>query len=286
MKAAPFDYVAPDSVEAAVDCLAENVGDAMVLAGGQTLMPLLALRMSQPTVLVDINRIEALQGVTRGDGATRIGAVTRQADALTDRTIADHAPGIPKALRFVGHYQTRNRGTVGGSIALGEPAAELPCTALTLGAKIEARSVRGTRLIDAEDFYLGPYTNALESDELVTAVLFPDLPHGTITLAHEVARRPGDFALVGLICALTIHGGTFHAARIGWFGMGQTPLRSLETERSLVGERVSGIDLADVARMAVSETDPADDHHATAAYRRTVGERVFRRAVSQALESA
>ena len=285
MKPAPFDYAAPASVEEAVSLLAQHGAAAQVLAGGQTLMPLLALRMAQPGVIVDINRIKELSGVSHLDGATRIGAITRQAEVLTDPTIAAHAPTIAQAVRFVGHHQTRNRGTVGGSISLGEPAAELPCTALTLGARIEARSTRGTRQIAVEDFYLGPYSNALEPDELVTALHFPDLPAGTITVVHEIARRPGDFALVGLICALTVEGGAFSRARIGWFGMGPTPLRSPQAEQALVGQSLGGVDLTEIGRLAASETDPLDDHHATAAYRRTVGARVFRRAVSQALEA-
>ena len=285
MKAAPFDYVVPDSIEAAVDHLARGAGDATVLAGGQTLMPLLALRMSTPGVLVDINRIKALSGVTRADGGTRVGAITRQAEVLTDGTIAAHSPGVAQAVRFVGHHQTRNRGTVGGSVSLGEPAAELPATAVTLGARIEARSSRGTRLIAAEEFYVGPYSTVLEPDELVTAVIFPDLPAGTLTIVHEVARRPGDFALVGLVSALTLEGGVFKAARIGWFGMGPTPMRSPQAEAALIGKSLSGVDLVEIGRLAASETDPLDDHHADAAYRRTVGARVFRRAVSQALEA-
>ncbi|MDB5444945.1 MAG: xanthine dehydrogenase family protein subunit, partial [Phenylobacterium sp.] len=207
MKAAPFDYVAPTTVEEALEHLANNAGEANVLAGGQTLVPLLALRMATPSVLIDINRIAALSGVTRADGGTRIGAVTRQNEALADPTVAAQVPALAKALRFVGHHQTRNRGTIGGSVALGEPAAETPATALALGAVVEVRSRRGAREIPVEDFYLGPYTTALEPDEMITAVRFPDWPAGAITVVHEVARRPGDFALVGLVCAFALDGG-------------------------------------------------------------------------------
>lgn len=285
MKAAPFDYVVPETVEEALDHLARGAGDAIVLAGGQTLMPLLALRMATPSVVVDINRIPALSGVSRAEGGVRVGAVTRQATILTDPTVAAHAPTLAQAVRNVGHHQTRNRGTVGGSTSLGEPAAELPATALALEAMIEARSVRGVRQIAAADFYTGPYSTVLEPDELVTAILYPDLPPDTATLVHEVARRPGDFALTGFVGAFTVEGGVITRARIAWLAMGPTPLRSPRAEAALVGQKVGQIDLAEIGRLAASETDPMDDGHASADYRRTAGARVFRRAVSQALEA-
>ncbi len=285
MKAAPFDYVAPDSIEAAVDHLARGGGESVVLAGGQTLMPLLALRMATPSVVVDINRIAELSGVSRLDGATRVGATTRQATILTDPTIAAHAPTLAQAVRNVGHHQTRNRGTVGGSVSLGEPAAELPATALALEAMIETRSPRGTRRIAAGDFYTGPYSTVLEPDELVVALHYPDLPANTLTLVHEVARRPGDFALTGFIGAFTVDGGAISRARISWLAMGPTPMRSPKAEAALVGQRVGQIDLDEIGRLAASETDPMDDGHASADYRRTAGARIFRRAVGQALET-
>lgn len=283
MKPAPFDYVVPDSIEAAVQHLADVGGDANVLAGGQTLMPLLALRMAQPSVLVDINRIAALSGISRAEGGTRLGATTRQNTILADATVAQHTPGLAKATSFVGHHQTRNRGTIGGSISLAEPAAEYPATALALGAVIEAVSTRGARRIAADDFFLGPYTTALEPDELVVAVHFPDWPAGTVTIVEEVARRPGDFALVGLVCALSIDGGKVAKAGVGWFGMGPTPMKSRQAEAALLGQSVANLDLVGIAQLAIADTDPLDDLHATSHYRRTVGARVFQRAVGQAL---
>src|SRR5579862_3658695 len=172
MKPAPFDYLAPASIDEACAALAEAGGGATILAGGQTLMPLLNLRMSQPFIIVDINKIAALQGITRTDGGTRIGPMTRQCDVLSSAVLARDLPVLVEAVRHVGHHQTRNRGTVGGSIVLGEPAAELPAAAVALGASIEARSTRGTRRIAAGDFYLGPYMNVLEPDELVTGITF------------------------------------------------------------------------------------------------------------------
>lgn len=283
MKPAPFDYVAPATIEEACRLLAEAGGGATVLAGGQTLMPLLALRMSQPFVVVDINRIGALGGVSRGDGFTRVGPIVRQNEIIEDATLGRVLPGLVMATRHVGHHQTRNRGTIGGSVALGEPAAELPAVAVALGALLEVRSVRGVRLVAAQDFYLGPYMTVLEPDELVTGIQFPDWPADTIILFREVARRPGDFALVGLVGALTVVGGRIERAGIAWFGMGPTPIKARQAEAALIGQACVGIDARGIAELAIADTAPFDDHHATGDYRRTVGSRIFTRALGEGL---
>lgn len=284
MKPAPFDYVAPGSIEEACERLAEAGGGATVLAGGQTLMPLLALRMSQPFVLVDINRIAALKGVTRTAEATRVGPVTRQNEVLADPTLAKSLPILVTAMRHVGHHQTRNRGTIGGSIALGEPAAEMPATAVALGANVEVRSTRGVRRIAAEELYLGPYMTTLEPDELVTGIDYPDWPGDTITVFREVTQRPGDFALVGLVGGLTVAGGKIARIGLAWFGMGPTPIKALQAEKALLGQPVAGLDLAGLAELAIADTAPFDDHHASAEYRRTVGRRIFARTLGEALD--
>lgn len=283
MKPAPFDYYAPTTIEAACALLAEAGGGATVLAGGQTLLPLLALRMSQPFIVVDINRIDALKQVVRSEGTTRIGSGVRQNDAIADTTLNRFLPLVVTATRHVGHHQTRNRGTIGGSIALGEPAAELPATAVASGASIEVQSVRGTRRIRAEDMYVGPYATTLEPDELITAIEFPDWPSGTIPLFHELARRPGDFALVGLVGTLAIDNGRIGRASIAWFGMGPTPIKARRAEAALAGQAATSLDTKGIAEIAITETTPFDDRHATAEYRRTVGRRIFARALSDAL---
>jgi carbon-monoxide dehydrogenase medium subunit len=284
MKPAQFDYYAPTTIEEACTLLAEAGGGATVLAGGQTLMPLLALRMSQPFILVDINRIDALKGVKRADGATRIGPMTRQNEAIADATLGRALPVLVTAARHVGHHQTRNRGTVGGSIALGEPAAELPATAVALGATIEARSVRGTRQIRAEEMYLAPYSTVLESDELLTAIDFPDWPADSVPLFREVAQRPGDFALVGLVGALAVESGRVSRAGIAWFGMGPTPIKARQAEAELIGQAVANLDVQRLAELAIADTAPFDDRHASAEYRRTVGRRIFARTLQEALK--
>lgn len=275
MKPAPFDYYAPATVEEACQLLADAGGGATVLAGGQTLMPLLALRMSQPFILVDINRIKALQGVRQDGSVTRIGPVTRQNQAIADATLNRVQPLIVQATRHVGHHQTRNRGTVGGSIALGEPAAELPATAVALGASVQVRSTRGTRTIKAEALYLGPYATALEPDELLTGIEIPQWAEGTVPLFREVAMRPGDFALVGVTGALTVRDGFIERAGIAWFGMGPTPMKARQVEAAMVGQRIDSLDVQAMAELAIADTAPFDDLHATAEYRRTVGRRVF-----------
>lgn len=283
MKPAPFDYVRPATVEQACRILSEAGGGAQVIAGGQTLMPLLNLRMSQPFILVDITAIPELQTVTRTDGAIRIGAAVRQADALADPLLARHLPALVTALGHVGHHQTRNRGTVGGSVALGEPAAEMPATAVALDATIEVSSVRGARTIAAAQFYLGPYMTVLEPDELVTGIAYPDWPDGHLVIFREVAQRAGDFALVGLVGALALEGGAITRAGLAWFGMGPTPIRARVAESALVGTSIATVDAEAVAAAALEGTAPFDDHHASAEYRRTVGRRVFARTLREAL---
>ncbi|MCX7864998.1 MAG: FAD binding domain-containing protein, partial [Novosphingobium sp.] len=188
-----------------------------------------------------------------------------------------------QALSHVGHYQTRSRGTVGGSVSLGEPAAEMPATAVALGAEIEIRSTRGQRKVRTEEFYLGPYMTVLEPDEMVTAITYPDWAEGHVTLFCEVAQRPGDFALVGMVGALELSGGVVSRAGIAWFGMGPTPIRARQAEAALLGKPLAAIDAEAVAMLAIADTAPFDDHHASAEYRRTVGRRIFARTLREAL---
>jgi aerobic carbon-monoxide dehydrogenase medium subunit len=283
MKPAPFDYYAPTTVDEACALLAEAGGGATILAGGQTLLPLLALRMSQPFILVDINKIPALKGVHRVGNATRIGPAMRQNEVIADKTLCQMLPVLVTATGHVGHHQTRNRGTIGGSIALGEPAAELPATAVALGATIEARSVRGARSIRADEMYLAPYATALEPDELITSIEFPDWPVGTIPLFREVAMRPGDFALVGLVGALAIDNGRISRAGLAWFGMGPTPMKARQAERALIGQTVAGLDAQAIAEVAIADTAPFEDRHASSEYRRTVARRILARTLRETL---
>ncbi|QIG79651.1 FAD binding domain-containing protein [Stakelama tenebrarum] len=283
MKPAPFDYVKPETLEEALEHLAQAGPEAAILAGGQTLLPLLALRMSTPSLVVDINGIAELQGFSHGTDGLKVGAVTRQAAALGDATVAEHLPILAHAISHVGHVQTRARGTIGGSVSLGEPAAELPATAVALGASVEVRSASERRMIPAEELYYGPYTTALEPEELVTAVHFPTLKPGTQPFFREIARRPGDFALVGLVGTICVTNGKVADASIAWFGMGPMPMKSYRAEAALIGQAPEGLDFAGIAELAVADTDPFDDHHATADYRRTVAKRALARALTETL---
>ncbi|MBC2653265.1 FAD binding domain-containing protein [Novosphingobium flavum] len=284
MKPAPFDYVAPRTVAEACAVLSEAGGGATVIAGGQTLMPLLNLRMSQPFILVDVNHIEGFSGVTRVPGGTRIAPATRQAAALKDGTLAAHVPALVSALGHVGHHQTRNRGTIGGSVALGEPAAEMPATAVALGAAIDVASVRGTRTVPAREFYLGPYMTVLEPDELVTGITYPDWGEGHVVLFNELAQRPGDFALTGFVGTLALDGGKITRAGLAWMAMGPTPVAMTEAEAVLAGQTLDGIDIAALSDLALRPTAPFDDQHASAEYRRTVGKRLFEKTLRAALQ--
>ena len=207
----------------------------------------------------------------------------RQNEVIADKTLSQMLPVLVTATGHVGHHQTRNRGTIGGSIALGEPAAELPATAVALGATIEARSVRGARPIRADEMYLAPYATALEPDELITSIEFPDWPAGTISLFREVAMRPGDFALVGLVGALAVENGRISRAGLAWFGMGPTPMKARQAERALIGQTVAGLDAQAIAEVAIADTAPFDDRHASSEYRRTVARRILARTLSETL---
>jgi Aerobic-type carbon monoxide dehydrogenase, middle subunit CoxM/CutM homologs len=277
MKAAPFDYVEAGSAEEAVHLIGEAGPDGAILAGGQTLMPLLALRMATPSVLIDINPADDMAGISRGERGLRIGARTRQAQIRRDPVVAATFPLLSQALSHVGHYQTRARGTIGGSIALGEPAAELPACAVAAHAVVELRSRRGTRFVAAREFYSGPYMTVRADDEVLVAIHFPEWPEDTRVIFHEVARRLGDFALVGLVILLDIRGRTVARAGIAWFGMGPTPIPARAAENALTGQTIDDIDLRELAQIALSDTSPADDLHASGRYRHLVGARVFER---------
>jgi carbon-monoxide dehydrogenase medium subunit len=248
-------------------------------------MPLLALRMSTPSLLVDINRIAALQAISTGEGAMRLGAMARQNAIIASAEVARSLPVLVQAASHVGHHQTRNRGTIGGSISLGEPAAELPATAVALGAVIEVRSTRGAREIAAEDFYVGPYSTVLEPDELVIAIRFPDWSSRAIPIFHEVARRPGDFALLGFVGALAVEQGRIVRAGLAWFGMGPVPMKARRAEAALLGQTLRNFDANAAVDLAVADTDPFDDIHATAKYRRDVGRRACVRVLTEALRT-
>lgn len=285
MKPAPFELHIPSTVSEAVGLLASHADEAKVLAGGQSLVPLLALRLTRFEHLVDLNRIEALQGIDREDGWLSIGAMTRQAAVENDPEVAATVPLLHRALPLIGHFQIRNRGTVGGSIVHADPASELPAVALALDAELVATSAAGSRVIAARHFFMGMWTTALAEDELLTAVRLPVWGGRCGFAVEEFARRHGDFAIAGVACGVQVDDkGDIARAAIALFGMGRAPVRAEAAEAALVGEAATATDVQAAAAVAVEATAPADDIHGTADYRRRVARHLTARALTNAIE--
>lgn len=282
MKPSAFNYHSPERVDDVVALLAEHGDSAKVLAGGQSLVPMLSLRLAAFEHLVDLNKVEGLSGITRDNGTLRIGALVRQAGAEHSADVASSVPLLAKALPHIGHFQIRNRGTVGGSIAHADPASELPAVALALGAMMEAGGPGGTRRIDASDFFVSTWQTALDEGEILTAVEFPVWGPGSGFAVEELTRRHGDFALVGAAVGVQVSGGKVTKAAIGLFGVGPTPLRAAEAEAALL----AGADATEAGRVAASGLNPVDDIHASGAYRKQVAAVIVRRAVQAAMQEA
>jgi CO/xanthine dehydrogenase FAD-binding subunit len=288
MKPAPFKYVAARSLDHALALKSEYADDARFLAGGQSLVPTMNFRLSQPTAVIDVNPLVECAGIARtSDGAVRIGALTRYRMLERDALVQSDLPLIREALPHIAHPQIRNRGTIGGSLAHADPASELPCIALTLGARMKARSVRGERWIEADDFFLGILTTALESDEMLVEVEFPAPPPNSGCCFMEVSRRRGDFALAGIAARVTLRGdGTCADARLGFCGVGETPVRAREAERSLAGSRLSEADVAQAVAIARREIDPPGSIHASQEFQRHLAGVLTQRALRIATERA
>lgn len=284
MKPAPFDYFDPRSLDEALARLAECADDAKVLAGGQSLVPMLALRLARPAALIDINRVPGLDGIAERDGALRVGALVRQ--RTLERWAAGRMPLLATGLASIGHPAIRNRGTVAGSIAHADPASELPALLLCLDGSVRARRPGGEREIAAADFFEGPLTTALAPDEIVTETRWPLPGAGHGWGFHEVARRPGDFAMVGVAALIDLRAGRIARARVALFGAGPHAVRAAAAERMLEGQ-VPGDELvAEAAAAAAGHLDPPSDIHAPAAYRRRVARTLTARALADALARA
>jgi len=288
VKPAPFEYFDPRTVDEAVALLETHGDDAKVLAGGQSLVPMLALRVARPAVVIDVNRVAGLDGL-RQDGATlSVGALVRQ--RALERWAPERAPLLGTAIRHVGHAAIRARGTVAGSIAHADPASELPALLVCLDGSVVARSRRGTRTIAASEFFQGPLTTALAADELVTETRWTLPPAHAGWGFREMARRQGDFALVGVAAVVTIARGVVASARVVIFGAAPTPLRARETERALTGQAATATVLADAAQRATAGLDAVSDIHAPAGYRvsvtRTLAARALADAAARAREAA
>ncbi|MGV0852204.1 FAD binding domain-containing protein [Mycolicibacterium phlei] len=288
MKAAPFAYHRPDSVKEAVDMLAEFGDDAKILAGGQSLVPMLAMRLTHFDNLIDISRIEELRNIELVDGAVRVAAGTPHAYVGMDDEVAESVPLLTLATPLIGHFQIRTRGTLGGAIAHADPAAEYAAVALALDAQIDALSSTGSRQIAAKDFFTGLWETALAPDEILTAVNFPVWGGRSGFALQEFARRHGDFAIAGAAVAVQLDDDD-RVARcgIGLLGLGSTPLRGTPAEEAVTGRPVDDITAEEIGRLALSGLeDIPSDLQGSAAYRAKVGAVMVARAWTTATTEA
>ena len=295
MKPAPFEYFAPQTVPEALELLNQRAADAKVLSGGQSLMPMLNFRLVKPGALVDINGIDELAYIRREDSVLApvlapvlaIGAATRQSRVMASEEVSRACGLLSEALAFVGHPAIRNRGTIGGSIAHADPSGEQPLVAATLEVELVLQSVRGMRVLQADEFFLDHLTTALEPDELLTEVRFPVLVGRTGWSFQEVSRRRGDFAVVDAAAEVTLdERGVCQQARVVVGGVSGVPMRLWRLEEALAGTELAPPLIAEAAELAKGEIDPQSDIHASAEYRRDVAAVLVRRALETARERA
>jgi CO/xanthine dehydrogenase FAD-binding subunit len=268
MKPAAFEYVVAESIESAVAALAQAGGEAKIIAGGQSLVPMLNFRLLRPAILVDINRIPDLAYVREEQDAIRIGALTRHRQLETSAVIARHFPVLREAMTHVAHLAIRNRGTIGGSLSHADPAAELPMMALVLEAVLRIVSTKSVRKAAARDFFKDALSVDLADDEIVTEIMLPKLPPRPGWGFAEVSRRSGDFALAAVAVALSLADGVISEARIAMTGVAPTPRRVPEAESLLLGQRFDRAIAKQVVGLVRAAAEPQSDLHASADYRR------------------
>ena len=281
MKNPPFEYHQPDTLEDAIQLLAVYGDEAKVLAGGQSLLPLMGLRLVRPSHGIDIGRVAGLGAISTESAGVSVGALVSHSMAERSEKLRTNAPLVHQAMPYVGHRAIRNRGTVCGSVAHADPAAEMPAVCRAAGASMIAVSSRGERAIEADEFFVGYLQTALDVDEILTEIRFPALAEGTGTAVVEVARRHGDYALVGLACSLTIES-TITAAALSFFGAGSTPIRLGEVEQLLIGEEPNEAAFTTAAAAVRSSIEPSADVHGSANYRRYLAGVLTQRGLTQA----
>ncbi len=282
MKNPPFNYHRPTTLDEALSLLAEHGDDAKILAGGQSLLPVMALRLGRPEHVIDIGAIPDLDRITVGTAGVSIGALVRHAQAEKSPVIAEHAPVIAAAMPHVGHRAIRNRGTVVGSIAHADAAAELPAVCLALDAQMTISSTGGVRSVPAADFLQGYFATAVRPDEMLTSVEFPPWSASAGGTVVEVSRRHGDYAMVGLACVVDVSDGVIASAALAFFGVASTAIRIAEAEAALVGKAPSAEVFAVAASAVSAVIEPESDIHATAAYRRHVAGVLTRKGLAKA----
>lgn len=287
MKPPPFEYEAPESLCAALHLLAEHGDDAKVLAGGQSLVPLLNMRLARPALLIDVNRIGELGHLTRRKGRLHLGTLTRQVSLERSPLVARHWPLLREAAAWIAHPQIRARGTVGGSVAHADASAEIPTVLAALDAEFVARSAHGERTMCWRDFFRGPFETDLRGEELLTEVRVPALPPHTGTAFAEFARRRGDFAIAGVAAVVTLDtNGTCRNVAVALLGLGPVPLRAPQVEEALAGRVVDEPTAADAADALLGFASPFDDLHADATHRREVAAALVRRTLLRAARRA
>lgn len=282
MKNPPFTYHRPESLADALALLAEHGDDAKVLAGGQSLLPVMALRLGRPDHIVDIGRITELTLLGAGTEQIEIGALVTHAEVERSEAIGRHAPLIAAAAPFIGHRAIRTRGTTVGSIAHADPAAEMPAVCLALGATMVVASADGTREIAAADFFEGYLTTALAPTEILTHVRFPGWPDAAGAAVVEISRRHGDYALVGLACTIEMSGGVISDAALSFFGADSTPVRVADAEAALVGQTPGEAAFAAAAEIVSAQLEPPSDVHGTRNYRKHIAGVLTRRGLAEA----
>jgi aerobic carbon-monoxide dehydrogenase medium subunit len=285
MKPPRFEYLLPRSLDEALAMLAQHGEDAKVLAGGQSLVPLLNFRLVRPAYLVDVNDIPGLDAIRLDDGRLSLGAMIRQRAVERSALVRERCPLLADAMPQIGHVQIRNRGTVGGSLAHADPAGELPAVMAALDGELVVKSSRGERRLDAERFFVGYLTTAIEPNELLVEVRVPIAPARTGTAFLEVSRRHGDFALVGVAATVTLdEGGICTACAIALTGVGPTPVVARDAARALIGVKPAVSAFEDVARRVAGPLSPDSDLHASSDYRKHLAGVLTRRALARAVE--
>jgi carbon-monoxide dehydrogenase medium subunit len=289
MKPAPFDYVAPESLQGALAALGEHGADAKLLAGGQSLIPVMNFRLAQPAVLIDLNRVPGLDGIeTTSEGGLRIGALCRHSAVEKNPQVAQVAPLLHEAVPFIAHPQIRNRGTVGGSLAHADPAAELPAVTVAARARLKLQSAEGERWLAASEFFTGLFATALEPDEILVEIELPPAPPGAGWSFQEIARRHGDYAQVGVAAMVSLAtDGTCRESRLVYLSVGDGPIEARQAADLLAGQALSEDTLESAAaHAATQEIEPTDDIHASAEFKRHLARVLSRRALTKAAERA
>jgi carbon-monoxide dehydrogenase medium subunit len=286
VKPPKFDYHAPNSVDEAITLLVRYGGDAKILAGGQSLVPLLNFRLSRPAALIDLNRIPSLAYIRAHDGEVRLGAMTRQRTVEFSPVVAERVPLLTEATRWVGHLPIRSRGTIGGSLAHADPSAEYPTVLAALEGSVVARGPKGERVVGAGELFMSYLTTSLAPEEILVEVRVPAMPAGAGYAFEELARRHGDFALVGIAAVIARAGDRCTLARLATSGTGPVPIRLRDAERILERDGLGDAAIEAAGRRASELVEPDSDIHASADYRRHLTGVLTGRAIKRALTKA